>query len=162
MFDEGRLTDGWGKVANLSETVIILTSNLGVKEGSTRSAGFGSAEGFDSAKQDASITDALPPELLNRITETVRFNALSSDAIREIAAIELAQAFDRFAQSGWRIEFDDDVVTWIAASGYDARYGARHLQRNIERQVLPLLVAAQLKRVRLKVSGEVLCAEEAS
>lgn len=159
VFDEGRLTDGWGQVANFSETIIILTSNLGVKEGNTRSAGFGSVEGFDSAKQDTSITDTLPPELLNRITETVRFNALSTDAIREIARIELTQAFDRFGQSGWRIEFDDEVVTWIAASGYDARYGARHLQRNIERQVLPLLVAAQLKRIRLKVSDEVLCAE---
>lgn len=160
VFDEGRLTDGWGQVANFSETVIILTSNLGVKEGNTRSAGFGSVEGFDSAKQDTSITDTLPPELLNRITETVRFKSLSIDAIREIASIELTQAFDRFAQSGWHIEFDEDVVTWIAASGYDARYGARHLQRNVERQVLPLLVAAPSRRLRLKVSDEVLCVEK--
>lgn len=162
VFDEGRLTDGWGQVADFSETIIVLTSNLGVKEGSTRSAGFGTVAGFDPAKQDAAIVDALPPELLNRITSVVRFDALSTDTIREIARIELTQAFDRFSRNGWHIEFTEEVATWIADSGYDPRYGARHLQRDIERQVLPLLTAAQSKRVRLAIRNKSTSATEIS
>lgn len=88
------LTDGWGQVADFSETIIVLTSNLRSKEGSARSAGFGTVADFDPAKQDAAIVDALASELLNRITSVVRFNALSTDTIREIARIELTQACD--------------------------------------------------------------------
>lgn len=162
VFDEGRLTDGWGHVADFSETIIVLTSNLGVKEGSARSAGFGTVTGFDLVKQDVAIVDALPPELLNRITSVVRLNALSTETIREIARLELDQAFDRFSQNGWHIEFDEEIVIWIADSGYDPRYGARHLQRNIERQVLPLLTAAQSKQVRLEVRNQAISATEFS
>lgn len=137
VFDEGRLTDGWGNVASFAETIVVLTSNLGVREGSARAAGFGDKGDFDAARQDAVITEAMPPELLNRITATVRFDSLSPEAVRDIARMELTRAFERFSQNGWQIEFDDEVVEWISRSGYDARYGARHVQRTIESELFP-------------------------
>src|SRR5699024_3174959 len=98
VFDEGRLTDDWGNVAYFSDTIVIMTSNLGVREGSARTAGFGHERAFDAKRQDAAIAEALPPELLNRITATVRFDALSQEAIRELARMELERAFSRFAK----------------------------------------------------------------
>jgi len=149
VFDEGRLTDGWGQVATFSETIIVMTSNLGVREGSERAAGFGAADGFDVNRQDAAITRALPPELQNRMSATVHFAPLSADAIREVALIELERAVDQFARQGWKVEFDPDVVEWVARAGYDDRYGARHVQRVIDTEVFPLLAAAEDRRVRL-------------
>lgn len=149
VFDEGRLTDGWGQVATFADTIIVMTSNLGAREGSERAAGFGAADGFNVSRQDAAITQALPPELQNRMTATVHFAPLSADAIREVAFIELERAFDQFARQGWQIEFDPAVVEWVARAGYDARFGARHVQRVIENEVFPLLAAADDRRVRL-------------
>lgn len=126
-----------------------MTSNLGVREGSERAAGFGAGNSFNVSRQDAAIARALPPELQNRMTATVHFAPLSADAIREVAFIELERAFDQFARVGWQIEFDPDVVEWIARAGYDARFGARHVQRVIENEVFPLLAAAEDRRVRL-------------
>lgn len=149
VFDEGRLTDGWGNVASFAETIVIMTSNLGVREGSARTAGFGGNGDFDSARQDAAITEAMPPELLNRITATVRYDALSTQAVREIARMELTRAFNRFSQSGWQIEFDETVIEWIARSGYDVRFGARHVQRTIESDIFPRIAALQSRQVRI-------------
>lgn len=145
-----------GNVADFSETIVIMTSNLGVREGSTRTVGFGSQSDFDAARQDAAIADAMPPELLNRITATVRFDALSAATVRDIARMELTQAFDRFAKNGWHIEFDDEVVEWIARSGYDARFGARHVQRTIETETFPRIAALPSKSARVFVEEDAL------
>lgn len=149
VFDEGRLTDGWGQVATFADTIIVMTSNLGVREGSERAAGFGAGNSFNVSRQDAAIARALPPELQNRMTATVHFAPLSADAIREVAFIELERAFDQLARVGWQVEFDPDVVEWVARAGYDARFGARNVQRVIETEVFPLLAAAEDRRVRL-------------
>jgi ATP-dependent Clp protease ATP-binding subunit ClpA len=154
VFDEGRLTDGWGNVASFAETIVIMTSNLGVREGSSRAAGFGGKGDFDATRQDAAITEVLPPELLNRITATVRFDALSPEAVREIARMELTRAFERFSQNGWQIEFDENVVEWIARYGYDARFGARHVQRSIETEIFPRVAALQSRQLRVEAEDD--------
>lgn len=154
VFDEGTLTDGWGRVASFAETIIILTSNLGAREASARSAGFGEVEQFDAGRQDAAISEALPPELQGRLTATVHFDPLSADALHELARIELERAFDRFEHLGWHIEFDDDVVEWVAHSAYDARFGVRHVQRAIETEIFPLIAASSRRQVRLSGNQE--------
>lgn len=149
VFDEGRLTDGWGRVASFSETIIVMTSNLGAREGSVLTAGFGAADGYKVSRQDAAIAEAMPPELLNRITSTVPFSPLSSATIRDLARVELERVVTRLSKRGWNIEFNDDVVDFLADSGHDDRYGARELQRRIETEIFPLLTAAPIPIARL-------------
>lgn len=151
IFDEGRLTDGWSQAASFGETIIILTSNLGVREGATRPAGFGADSGFSSEKQLGAIARALPPELMNRLTAVIPFRPLTPGTIRELAELELTRAANRFAEGGWRIQWTPEVVDWLAGRGYDPAYGARHLQRAIAQGVLPLLAASPRRAVRLEV-----------
>jgi ATP-dependent Clp protease ATP-binding subunit ClpA len=149
VFDEGRLTDGWGRVASFSDTIIVMTSNLGAREGSSRTAGFGRKDDFDTDRQDAAISQAMPPELLNRITTTAHFSVLSQAAIREVARMELQKAFGQFETSGWHIEYEDTVVEWVAQSGHEPRFGARHVQRVIESEVFPAIARSDSRRIRL-------------
>ena len=149
VFDEGKLTDGCDHVASFSDTIVILTSNLGAREGGARSAGHGEAGEFDTSRQDAATSDALPPELQGRLTATVHFDPLAADALRELARMELERVFARFGQQGWQIEFDDDVVDWVAHAGYDSRFGARHVQRVIETEIFPLIATSNSRHVQL-------------
>ncbi|KQY96834.1 hypothetical protein ASD19_09805 [Microbacterium sp. Root53] len=151
VFDEGRLSDGWDQTASFAETTIVLTSNLGVREGATRTAGFGAGGGFSTGKQLDAVTRALPPELMNRITAVIPFAPLTEDTIRELAHLELGRAARRFAEKGWLIEWDDDLTEWLARAGYDPAYGARHLQRAIEREVFPLVARSPRITIRIEV-----------
>ncbi|GAC56688.1 putative ATPase [Gordonia hirsuta DSM 44140 = NBRC 16056] len=159
VFDEGRLTDGWGQTASFSETIIILTTNLGVREGARRSAGFGAPEGFSAARQHAAIAATFPPEFAGRLTEIICFAPLDLAAVRQIAELELARTATRLAGQGWRIEYDEAVVHRLAEDGYDPAYGARHLQRNIERKFLSLLAGARSRQVRVRAEDSRLQAE---
>ena len=154
VFDEGRLTDGWGNTAFFNKTIIIMTSNLGVREANARRFGFGTDETSGSAKQMTAISNTLPPEFLNRITETVTFGPLTKDAIRDLAARELAEATARFAKSGWRVEYGPDVPAWLAETGYDPAMGARHLQRNIEREVMFGLAELPTRHAKITAGQE--------
>ncbi|GED96453.1 AAA family ATPase [Gordonia crocea] len=149
VFDEGRLTDGWGQTASFSEAIIILTSNLGARDGASRGAGFGATGGFRADKQLAAIAERFPPELRNRITAIVPFVPLDLDAIVEICEAELARAAERFGSAGWRIDYDDDVVRRLAEAGFDPALGARHIKRNIRGELLPLLADASTRDVRV-------------
>ena len=86
------------------------------------------------------LKDTMPPELLNRIDEVAQFEALSPESITEIARVEVDGAVAMLASRGWTVTVDDDVIEWLATTGYDPAYGARHLQRNIERRLLGELV----------------------
>ena len=156
VFDEGWLTDGWGQQAAFGETIIIATTNLGVCEGAARRPGFGARDGFDVSRQEAAIARSLPPELLNRFSAIVGFESLGPRAIAELADMELARTRERMAVQGWVIDYDDDVVAWIAETGYDAACGARHLQRNIENRLFPLLASAPDRTVRVVVESGLL------
>ena len=147
VFDAGRLSDARGNVADFSHTVIAMTSNLG-------GTAFGSTPlGFSATQDDAALArrdservleavrQAMPPELVNRLDEIVVFAPLSPEAIEEIASLEIARMCARLAERGYVIKVGDDVVSLIATTGYDPDYGARHLQRNVERLLLEPLAA---------------------
>ena len=148
VFDAGRLTDGRGVTASFADTIVIMTSNIGVRESNKRAIGFGDVEGNRSAeRQLAAIKDSMAPELINRLDDVVLFNPLTTDVIIEIAGVELAATKARLAAAGWRIEYDESVPQWLATTNYDPTYGARHLMRNIEREFLGKLAKANGRNV---------------
>jgi ATP-dependent Clp protease ATP-binding subunit ClpA len=154
VFDVGRLTDARGSTADFSKAVIVMTSNLGAAAASSSGLGFGSESGEVNQARERiirAVEEAMPPELINRIDELVVFDALSIDAIEEIAEAELAQACERLAEAGWAITYDRAVVEHLVSTGFDPAYGARHLQRNIERLFLGLIAQANRKTLSVGV-----------
>lgn len=162
VFDSGRLTDSRGTTADFSSTVIVMTSNLGAAAASAPTLGFGSQDADIERSRERitrAVKEAMPPELVNRIDELVVFDPLSIGAIADIAEIELARVCERLAELGRVITYDGDVVTHLVSSGYDPAYGARHLQRNIERLFIGLVARSQGRSLHVVVSDGELVAQ---
>jgi ATP-dependent Clp protease ATP-binding subunit ClpA len=142
VFDAGRLTDARGNVAVFERTVIAMTSNLGSESFGSAPVGFSQPQDDQAlARRDQqrvleAVKRAMPPELINRLDELIVFQALSREAIAEIAALELERLRGRLAQRGYLITVGSGVAELVAETGYDPAFGARHLQRNIERLLL--------------------------
>jgi ATP-dependent Clp protease ATP-binding subunit ClpB len=137
LFDDGRLTDGQGRTVDFKNTVIIMTSNLG----SQHVAG--------PADDPEKIMDALRrqfrPEFLNRIDDTISFNALGKEEIRKIVAIQLGHVAKRMAEKNLKLVLSDGAKDLLAENGYDPAYGARPLKRTIQRLLLDPLAMEILK-----------------
>jgi ATP-dependent Clp protease ATP-binding subunit ClpA len=140
---EGRLTDAGGRLADFSNAVVILTSNLGAE--SFQLGGFGFAKEGTIAQQTAArahferaVQAHLRPELFNRIDRLVPFAPLSAETIRLIAErhLERIRQRDGIRFRGVALRLGDNVAAHVARNGYDARYGARPLVREIERSLL--------------------------
>jgi MoxR-like ATPase len=153
VFDAGRLTDGRGVTADFSETVMIMTSNLGLQEARSRTIGFGEdlTAHVDEDRLMAVVKERMAPELLNRVDEIVVFNTLTPKAIEQIAINELATVRQRLNASGWQVTWTPEVTRWLAETGYDPAFGARHLHRNIEKELLILLAEAPTKMLHVDV-----------
>lgn len=140
VFDAGRLTDARGNVASFSDTVIVLTSNIGSDAFAAASVGFGEHRRPSAADSEAAVMRAvratMRPELVNRLDAVVVFQPLSPETIADIAASEIERLQGRLAVRGFELEVDDDVVDLVARTGYNPDFGARHLQRNLERLLL--------------------------
>jgi ATP-dependent Clp protease ATP-binding subunit ClpA len=155
VFDAGRLTDSRGATADFSTTVIVMTSNMGTANAMAPPLGFASSDATTTLARERivrTVKEMMAPELINRIDEMVVFDPLSVEAIEEIAQRELARICQLLAESGWSIAYDGDVVKTLVATGYDASYGARHLQRNIERMFLGLIADSQTKLLRVRAA----------
>ena len=144
ILEDGRLTDGQGRRVDFKNTVVVMTSNVGAQQITSRtSLGFSGAEAdSDKARQDRvrrSVTDQLrrtfPPEFLNRIDDTIVFRQLGTEDMREIARRLLDQAGDRMKALGLALQAEDGAVDWLARDGYDPASGARPLRRKIYAQV---------------------------
>ncbi|WP_020475311.1 AAA family ATPase [Zavarzinella formosa] len=133
MFDEGRLTDPMGRVTNFRSTLIIMTSNLGADR--QRTVGF-NPNGAPRYQDEAMAY--FRPEFFNRLDRVVTFQPLKEETIRAITRKELTAIGQRDGLSRLKlvIEWTDPLVDQLAKVGYDARYGARPLQRTIEREVV--------------------------
>ncbi|MBX3400384.1 MAG: ATP-dependent Clp protease ATP-binding subunit [Gemmataceae bacterium] len=137
VFDEGRLTDTYGRVTNFRSTIVVMTSNLG--------AGRGSAVGFGREREGPNYRDAamkfFRPEFFNRMDAVVTFEPLKPEAVKAIARRELEAIArrDGIARSGIRLVWAESLVERMAQVGFDAKYGARPLQRAIEREVVAAL-----------------------
>ncbi len=147
VFDEGRLTDGRGKTVDFTNTVILMTSNLGAERVSrkpSRGIGFsdrtGAAAGQAAdveAELVAAARAALPPELYNRIDEVIAFTPLERNEVAEIARRLLAGIAGALLQAqGIHLDVDDDAIeALLAAGGYDPQLGARPMKRTLARLV---------------------------
>ena len=143
IFDEGVITDGLGRKINFKNALIIMTSNIGVKELNQ----FGKSIGFETpstianeeARNHSIIEKALKkkfkPEFLNRIDESIIFNSLTKDDINKIIYNEVDQVRKRLVEIGYKLEIDTNAVEFLAKEGYDENYGARPLARTIQRYV---------------------------
>jgi ATP-dependent Clp protease ATP-binding subunit ClpA len=158
IFDDGRLTDGQGKQADFSRTVIVMTSNLGSENfRRKRPIGFradSEVEDIQAERTQDAVKEAMPPELVNRLDAVIVFDALTPAAIREIAGREIATALDRLRERGYQVEVPDEVVSFVAEQGYAPAYGARHLHRNIERYLLETLVDHPPSKLRAELNGD--------
>ena len=147
VLDDGFLTDSLGRKINFQNTIIIMTSNVGARQVKD----FGRGLGFETASQKAQSNDieksviekelkkTFSPEFLNRIDDILVFNTLEKKDIRKIVDIELVHLIDRIYQLGYKIEITKAAKDFIADKGYDSKYGARPLNRAIQKHVEDLI-----------------------
>ena len=148
VLDEGRLTDGNGRLVDFRNTVIIMTSNAGTRQLKEfgRGIGFntGGAMGIslnDSDKEHArsiiqkSLSKQFAPEFLNRLDEIITFDQLDMEAIKKIVDIELGSLMKRVEALGYHIEVSDAAKEFVALKGYDVQFGARPLKRAIQAHI---------------------------
>ena len=148
VLDEGRLTDGNGRLVDFRNTVIIMTSNAGTRQLKEfgRGIGFnaGGAMGLsmdENDKQHArsiiqkSLSKQFAPEFLNRLDEIITFDQLDIDAIKRIVDIELRSLFKRVEDLGYHLEISDSAKEFVASKGYDVQFGARPLKRAIQNYI---------------------------
>ena len=142
VFDEGRLTDAYGRTANFCSTIIVMTSNLGV--GHAGSLGFVDTP----VSYDQVVANHFRPEFYNRIDAVVPFGALGETSIRQIAEKEMQALAVRegFADRGITISWDASVIDYLVKRGVDMKYGARPLLRVIEQGLVHPLAKWLLER----------------
>ena len=155
IFDDGRLTDGHGRTVDFTNTIIIMTSNLGTADRNRVGLGFiaaqenGSRGGFDSPGLTTQHQDALKnrfsPEFLNRIDDIIVFDALGRDEIDQIVLKFVRQVEQRLEDRNISIELTDAAQAWIAEQGYDTWMGARPMARAIQRHIESPLALALIK-----------------
>ncbi|WTO34282.1 ATP-dependent Clp protease ATP-binding subunit [Streptomyces achromogenes] len=142
VLDDGRLTDSQGRTVDFSNTVIVMTSNLGSEAITRRGAGIGFGPGGTQADEEARrerilrpLREHFRPEFLNRIDEIVVFRQLTGDQLRRITELLLESTRRLLEGQGVSVEFTRAAVDWLAERGYQPEYGARPLRRTIQREV---------------------------
>ena len=147
VLDDGRLTDSLGRVVDFTNTIIIMTSNVGAK----KAADFGKGIGFSSssnianekAKMEAIVNKELKskftPEFLNRLDEVVLFDQLDDKDMLKIVDIELNQVKERMFEQDIRLKFTKSAKDFLVREGYDPAYGARPLKRAIQKYLEDIL-----------------------
>ena len=147
VFDDGRLTDGKGRVVDFTNSIIIATSNLGsdIIQRNLRKRG---TKEFDEAKQRGELMDVLRqhfrPEFINRIDEIIVFHSLNRSEIRQIVELQLDRVARTALTQGVEMEFDDSVTEHFAAVGFQPEFGARELRRLIRSELETELARAML------------------
>jgi ATP-dependent Clp protease ATP-binding subunit ClpC len=141
ILDDGRLTDGQGRVVDFRNTVLIMTSNLGtefVRKGGT--LGFLQRTDSDEERQahdkiEQALKSTFRPEFLNRIDEVIMFSPLTLDQMRFIVDIQMKEIQGRLAENGLHVVLTEAAREWLANAGYDPNFGARPLRRALQKHV---------------------------
>jgi len=143
VLDDGHITDGLGRKVDFSNTIIIMTSNVGAR----RLQDFGQGVGFGTAAQKSqaeshaksvienALKKAFAPEFLNRIDDVLVFNTLQREDIHKIIDIELNKLYKRIEDIGYKLHINDEAKDFLVDKGYDKEYGARPLNRAIQKYV---------------------------
>lgn len=163
VLDDGFLTDSLGRKINFQNTIIIMTSNIGARQVKD----FGSGVGFETATIKAQSTEieksviegalkkTFAPEFLNRIDDIVIFNSLEKENIAEIVEIELEKLFNRVTNLGYNLTLTKEAKAFICDKGFDKKYGARPLNRAIQKYIEDLL-AEQVVSNKIKEGDAIL------
>ena len=140
ILDDGRLTDGQGRIVDFRNTVLIMTSNLGT-EFVTRSGTLGfqqTGEGDEVQEHDQierALRDTFRPEFLNRIDEVIIFSSLTPEDMEKIVDLQMEQVALRLGDHGIVVSLTPSARTWLAGEGYDPAFGARPLKRALQKHV---------------------------
>jgi ATP-dependent Clp protease ATP-binding subunit ClpC len=143
ILEEGRLTDGHGRHVDFTNTVVIMTSNVGTAFGAKGGTlGFrqqGDQGTFEDTRLRGDIQDSLRqhfrPEFLNRIDEIIVFHTLTKEQVKLIVDLQMKEIGARLGEHGIIIELTDVARTWLADQGFDLAFGARPLRRTLQKQV---------------------------
>ena len=143
ILEEGRLTDGHGHNVDFTNTVVIMTSNVGTAFGPKGGTlGFrqrGDQGTFDDTRLKGEIQDSLRkhfrPEFLNRIDEIIIFHTLTKEHVGQIVDLQMREIAERLGEHGVHIELTEAARLWLAEQGYDPAFGARPLRRTLQKQV---------------------------
>lgn len=143
VLDDGQLTDGLGRKVNFKNTLIIMTSNIGIRDLQDfgQGVGFATSTRTQNSKEDAkrviqgALKSTFSPEFLNRIDDVIIFNSLTQDDISKIIDITLKDLYKRLTVMGFTLELADDAKNFVAEKGYDPKFGARPLHRAIQRYI---------------------------
>jgi ATP-dependent Clp protease ATP-binding subunit ClpC len=153
VLDDGVLTDGLGRRVDFRNTIIIMTSNIGVRDLKDFGAGIGFAskakeENMDEVMKSTiqnALKKAFSPEFLNRLDDVVIFNSLNQEHIHKIIDISLTKLFARITDLGYTIQLSDKAKDFLSEKGYDKQYGARPLNRAIQKYLEDALAEEILK-----------------
>jgi ATP-dependent Clp protease ATP-binding subunit ClpB len=129
VLDDGRLTDGKGRVVSFKNTLVLMTSNLG-------------SHLFQSENQKVTLEEVMPelkrffrPEFLNRLDESIVFNALTKTDLRSIVELKVKVLQERLEKQGYQMDFTPKAMDAVAEASYDPQFGARPIQRYLQREV---------------------------
>lgn len=149
LFDEGHLTDRFGRVTNFTSTVVIMTSNLGAERFAKGDIGFSESENVSSEKD---IKAFFRPEFFNRLDGVVQFHPLSKNTVEQITEKELLSISKRegLSEKGIKLLWNKEVTDFLSEKGFDKRYGARPLQRTIETLLTSPLAKFLMENPKLK------------
>jgi ATP-dependent Clp protease ATP-binding subunit ClpC len=152
VLDEGHMTDGTGRKVDFKNTVIIMTSNVGVKQlqefGSGIGFGFATAASVEKQKElanqilEKAISKQFAPEFINRIDDIIIFNSLEKTDIGKIIDIEFADLYERVKENGYTVEVTKSAKKFLIDKGYDEKFGARPLKRVIQSHLEDLIAEA--------------------
>jgi ATP-dependent Clp protease ATP-binding subunit ClpC len=162
VLDDGRLTDSLGRTIDFTNTIIIMTSNVGARKFSEFGTGIGFQTDMSNATMKAKmetiirkeLKNKFPPEFLNRLDDMILFDQLSEDSILKIIDIELADVTERLLDQNISLKFTKAAKVFLAKEGYDIAYGARPLKRAIQSYVEDLLADAIIEKT-IEPSDEV-------
>ena len=141
ILEDGRLTDNMGRVVNFKNCIIVMTSNAGAQSAQKSGLGFGAgrsdAMDYERMREKvlSDIKNVFRPEFLNRVDELIVFHKLEKKDIESIAALMLSQVAKRLSEQEIGLDYTEEVVSYLAETGFDAQYGARPLRRVIQRTI---------------------------
>ena len=143
IFDEGHMTDSHGRKISFKNTIIIMTSNIGVR----KLRDFGSGIGFNTTSKEDNkaeqlkstlekeVNKKLPPELINRIDDIIIFNSLSKEDLEKILNLEVSKLLIRIEGLGFKVKIDKSMIDYLVVAGFDEKFGARPMKRAIQKWI---------------------------
>jgi ATP-dependent Clp protease ATP-binding subunit ClpC len=146
ILEDGMLTDGTGKQVDFTNTIIVMTSNIGAEKLTKQAAKIGFKMEEEAAAEEneyeekckeviEELKDHMRPEFLNRIDHMIVFNALNQQHIRKIVKLHVDTLAERLQNQGYHLEYDQKVINLLAEEGFDPEYGARPVRRVIQDRI---------------------------